>query len=98
MSWNLQLVSEIADLVRFGFKVFVLRLGEDKIEHSDAPLNVFDFVFPEVAKIPCRSGAIACGRRRDTPSRSLGSIRYVRVFLCEACARRRSRVRPNCPG
>ncbi len=51
MSCNLQLVTEITDLVRFGFRVFVLRMGEDKIDHSDAPLNVFDFVFPAVAKI-----------------------------------------------
>ena len=26
-------------------------MGEDKIEHSDAPLNVFEFVFAAVAKI-----------------------------------------------
>src|SRR6266702_1860953 len=48
---NLQLVAEIAHFFRFGFKVFVLRMGEDKIEHSDAPLNVFDLVFSAVAKV-----------------------------------------------
>jgi|SRR6516225_3957719 len=26
-------------------------MGEDKVEHSDASLNVFEFVFPAVAKI-----------------------------------------------
>ena len=48
---DLQMIAEIAHLFRFGFKVFPLRMGEDKIEDSDAPLDVFDFVFPAVAKI-----------------------------------------------
>src|SRR6266567_3314457 len=49
--WDLQLVAEIAHLLRFGFKVFVLRMGQDKIEDSDTPLNVFEFVFPPVTKV-----------------------------------------------
>src|SRR5215831_1593922 len=51
MSRDLQLAAEITHLFRFGFKVLVLRMGEDKVEHPDAPLNVFNFVFPAVAKV-----------------------------------------------
>src|SRR6266404_470503 len=49
--WHLQLVAEIAHLFRLCLKVFVFRMGEDKVEHPDAPLNVLDFVFPAVTKI-----------------------------------------------
>jgi len=48
---DLQLIAEIAHLFWLAFKVFPLRLGEDKIEDSNAPLNVFYFVFPAVAKV-----------------------------------------------
>ena len=51
VNWYLQLIAEIAYLFRFGFKVFRLRMGEDKIEDSNAPLNEFDLVFPAVAKV-----------------------------------------------
>ena len=51
MSRDLQLVAEIAHLFQVCLKVFVFRMGEDKVEHPDAPLNVLDFVFPAVAKI-----------------------------------------------
>ena len=48
---DLQLIAEITHLFQFGFKVFPLGMGEDKIEDSDTPLNVFEFVFPAVAKV-----------------------------------------------
>jgi len=48
---DLQLVAEIAHLFRFSFKVFALRMGEDKVEDSNAPLDVFDLVFPAIAKV-----------------------------------------------
>lgn len=51
MSWNPQLIAEIAQFLGFGFEVFVLRVGQDKIEDSDAPLNVFQFMFSPVAKV-----------------------------------------------
>src|SRR6266853_6332436 len=48
---DLQLIAEIAHLFRFGFNVFPLGMGEDKIKDSDAPLDVFDLVFPTIAKV-----------------------------------------------
>src|SRR5260370_35686005 len=48
---NLQLVTEEGDLFRLRFQVFPLRVREDKIEHSDAPLDVFDFVLPAIADV-----------------------------------------------
>src|ERR1700726_4635055 len=44
MLWNVQLVAEKAHFIRFGFQVSPLRVRQHKIEHSDAPLDVFDFV------------------------------------------------------
>jgi hypothetical protein len=46
-----QSVAEEADFFRLGFEVLPLRVGEDKIEHSDTPLDVFDFVFPAIADV-----------------------------------------------
>src|SRR5690348_11594595 len=51
VSWDLQLVAEIAHLFRLGFEVLGLWVRQHKIEDSDASLNVFEFVFPAVAKI-----------------------------------------------
>src|ERR1700758_1710021 len=48
---HFQLVDEIAHLIGFGFQVFEVRVTKNKIEHSDAPLNVFEFVFSAVAKV-----------------------------------------------
>src|SRR5260370_31856960 len=48
---DFQLIAEEADFFRLGFKVFPLRVGEDKIEHPDTPLDVFDFVLPAVADV-----------------------------------------------
>jgi len=42
--------AEIAQLFRFGFEVLALWMGQDKIEDSDTPLNVFELVFPSVAR------------------------------------------------
>src|SRR5438445_12576692 len=47
---DLQFVAEIAHLFWLGFKVFAARMGEDKIEHFYPPLDVFDLVFPAIAK------------------------------------------------
>ena len=46
-----QLITEKADLFRFGFQVPVLWVGKDKIEDSDAPLDVLDFVLPAIADV-----------------------------------------------
>ena len=51
VSRDLQLIAEIAHFLRLGFKVFTLRMGEDEIEDSYAPLDVFDFMLPAVAKV-----------------------------------------------
>ena len=51
MSWDLQLIAEIAQLFRVGFEVLAPRMGQDKIEDSDAPLNVFEFVFSPVTEV-----------------------------------------------
>src|ERR1700676_5083186 len=48
---NFELITEKADLFWLGFQVLVLRIGKDKIEDSDAPVNVFDFVLPAVADV-----------------------------------------------
>jgi len=45
------LVAEETDLFRLRFQVFPLRAGQDKIEHSDAPLDVFDFVSSAIADV-----------------------------------------------
>src|SRR5271157_4692464 len=49
--WDFQLIAEIADFFRLGFEVSPVRVGEDIIEHCDAPLNVFDFVLPAIADV-----------------------------------------------
>ena len=51
MSRDLQLIAEIAQPLRLGFEVLALRMGQDKIKDSDAPLNVFEFMFPPVSKV-----------------------------------------------
>ncbi|PYT52424.1 MAG: hypothetical protein DMG43_11780 [Acidobacteria bacterium] len=48
---DLQLVAEMAHFFVLCLKVFPLRMGEDKVEYSDAPLDVFDLVFPAIAKV-----------------------------------------------
>ncbi len=48
---DFQSVAEKTDFFGLGFQVFALRVGEDKIEHSDTPLNIFDFVFATVADV-----------------------------------------------
>src|SRR5260370_11539605 len=47
----LQLIAEVADFFRFGFEVLPLRVRENIIEHSDAPLDEFDFVLAAVVKV-----------------------------------------------
>src|ERR1700686_2319334 len=47
----LQLISEKARLFRLGFKVLIPLVQEEKIDDSDAPLGVFDFMFPAVADV-----------------------------------------------
>jgi len=91
-------VIEIPHLFWFGFKVFPLGVGEDKIEDSDAPLNVFEFVFPAIAEgSRCRSGGTACARRGDRPSRSLGRTRCAHVFWREVCSKKPSCACPQWP-
>jgi hypothetical protein len=51
VSWDLQLVVEIAHLLRLGFKVCVLRMAENKIEYSDAPPDVLEFMFSAIAHV-----------------------------------------------
>ena len=63
-------VIEIPHLFWFGFKVFPLGVGEDKIEDSDAPLNVFEFVFPAIAKVLAADLAVQPAREEviDLPA------------------------------
>lgn len=51
VSRDLQLIAEIGEFFWFDFKVLALRMGQYKIEYSDAPLNVFKLMFPPVAKV-----------------------------------------------
>src|ERR1017187_3477389 len=48
---DFQSIAEEADFFGLGFQVFPLRMGKDKIEHSNTPLDVFDFVFPAIADV-----------------------------------------------
>ncbi len=48
---DFQLIAETGDFFRLRFEVLPLRVGENIIEHSDAPLNVFDFVLAAVTNI-----------------------------------------------
>src|SRR6266478_2531302 len=48
---DLQLIAEKADFFGLGFKVLIPLVQENKIEHSDAPLDVLDFVFVAVANV-----------------------------------------------
>jgi integrase len=61
---DFQLIAEIADFFRFGLEVLPLRVGENIIEHSDAPLNVFDFVFPTVANVLAVDLAVETAREQ----------------------------------
>src|SRR6266851_4836978 len=61
---DLQLVTEEADLFRLRFQVFPLRVREDKIEHSDAPLDVFDFVLPAIADVLAVDLAVESAREQ----------------------------------
>src|ERR1700733_4094337 len=48
---DLQLIREIADFFGFRFEVLPLRVRENIIEHSDTPLNEFDFVLATIANV-----------------------------------------------
>ena len=48
---DLQLIAEKADFFGLGFEVLIPLIQENEIEHSDAPLDVFDFVFAAVANV-----------------------------------------------
>jgi hypothetical protein len=52
---DLQLIAEIAHLLRFSFKVLLLRMGEHEIEDRNVPLDVAEFVF--LAVQPAREDA-----------------------------------------
>src|SRR5271155_1082391 len=48
---DLQLIAEESDFFRLGLKVLMPLIQENEIEHSDAPLNEFDFVLAAVANV-----------------------------------------------
>lgn len=48
---DFQLIAEKADFFRLGFKVLIPLVQKNEIEHRNAPLDVLDFVFPEVANV-----------------------------------------------
>src|SRR5207245_9623124 len=48
---DVQSPTKEADFVGLGFEVLIPLVQEDKIEDSDAPLNVFEFMFPPVADV-----------------------------------------------
>src|SRR5713226_9970440 len=48
---DVQRPAKEADFFWLGFKVLTPLIQENKIEHSDAPLDVFDFVFPAIADV-----------------------------------------------
>ena len=51
MTRDLHLIAEEADFFGLGFKVVMPLIQEDEIEHSDAPLNEFDFVLATIANV-----------------------------------------------
>src|SRR6266849_9743121 len=48
---DVQRPAKEADFFWLGFKVLIPLVQENEIEHSDAPLDVFDFVFPAIADV-----------------------------------------------
>src|SRR5216684_2913930 len=78
---DFQLLAEIADFFRFGFDVLPLRVGENVVEHSDAPLNVFDFVFPTVANVLAVDLAVETAREQVIDRSALWKAFGPGVFL-----------------
>ena len=87
------MIAEKADFFVLGFKVLIPLIQENKIEHSDAPLDVFEFVFPAVAKVlPVDLAIYIPGEYMTFPL--IG--RYsVRVSWCGVWPRRWSCACPN---
>ena len=51
MLLDVQSPAKEADFFWLGFKVLIPLIQENEIEHSDAPLDVFDFVFAAIADV-----------------------------------------------
>ena len=93
---NLQSVTEETDLFRLRFQVFPLRVGKDKIEHSDASLDVFDFVLPAIANILAVDLAVEPAREqvidRSALWKAFGPGVFLRVKLVPEAGRARRRA------
>jgi hypothetical protein len=48
---NLKFVAKKADLFLFGFKVFTIKVGQNKIQHSNPALDEVDFMVAPVADV-----------------------------------------------
>lgn len=78
---NLQLVAEKANFFRLGLEVFPLRVGQDKIEHSDASLNKFNFVLPAIADVLAVDLVIDPAREQVIHRSALYEVLCPGVFL-----------------
>ena len=91
VSRDLQLIAEMAEFFWFGFEIPVLWMRQDKVEDSNAPLNVFEFMLPPVAKVLSADLAVYFARENviDLPAHweVLGARVLLRVQLAPESGR-----------
>src|ERR1700734_2172206 len=78
---DFQLIAEKADFVPLGFQVLPLRVREDKVEHSDAPMDVFDFVLPAIADVLAVDLAVEAAGEQMIDRSALWKALGSRMFL-----------------
>jgi hypothetical protein len=87
---NLKFVAKKADLFLFGFKVFTIKVGQNKIQHSNPALDEVDFMVAPVADVLAVDLAVEpTGEKmvnRPTPWKTLYAGMFVGVkFAPEVC-------------
>src|ERR1700683_4682335 len=83
---NVQIPAKEADFFWLGFKVLIPLIQENEIEHSDAPLNVFDFVFPAIADVLAFDLPIEAAGEEGVDRRALRKTFCAGVFPSVKCA------------
>src|SRR5271155_515745 len=78
---DFQLIAEKTDFFRLGFQVLPLRVREDKVEHCDAPMDVFDFVLPTIADVLAVDLAVETAGEQMIDRSALWKALGPRVFL-----------------
>src|SRR5580704_10066592 len=78
---DLQLVAEKTEFFRLGFQVLPLRVRENKVEHSDAAMDVFDFVLPAIANVLAVDLSVEAAGKQMIERSALWKALRPRVFL-----------------